>query len=1122
MRVGDEGFRQWLQDLGLDSYADTFADNDVGFEALARLSDADLQDLGVSLGHRRILQQEVTRHLHRPGVQRAPGMVASPAGAGEQRQVTVMFCDLVGSTSLVGRIGAESYHHLLTQDYLPPCCAIINESGYVARIVGDCIVAYFGYPVAREDAAECAIRAGLRIVESVARELPALGVRIDVRVALATGVSIVGDLVGIGYSEFDALSGQAPNLAFRMLSIAAAGVVVVADETRRLAGDFFVYGDAGSHDFKGFDQPTRVWRVLAESRRPARFDAQHQAPVDCIGRDGELALLHDAWEQVQQGVCRVVSLVGEAGIGKSRVMRAASDRFSLSVGLTVFMQCAPSQTSTPLHPLVDWLRRDIGVGAPGAADNLVRLRAWLGPDASAQNLALIAEFVSIALGPDEVRPALPPDRKRQLMREIVLRHIEQRCVFGPVLLLVEDAHWMDGATEQFLVDLFARMADRPVLALVSTRPRRVCHWANASVASEIHLEPLGRADAERLIGHSCREHPLPPAVVDEILARTDGVPLFIEELTAMILESGLLRRGTDGLVLNEPLPALDIPSTLRDSLTARLDRLADIKGIARVASAIGREFTFTLLAQVSQEPAERLVAALDRLVEARLLFRRGEGPQASYVFKHALVQQAAYDSQLRSDRQALHARIVRAIETHQPEIARSEPGLMAHHCQLAGDIDREVDYLHAAGVASTRIVAITEALSYFSRAEVAVARLEQTGRNLTRHIEIILGMMEVGRFAILPSQLRALSERAREMSLRDGVTCDAAMTAAILFQDARANVYSSRYAQARSMFQDIRQLGRDHDSVAIERKPASAFAMGLCCQGLFGETLEFVNPANIDYYKESGSFIDYISALGWIGYASCQTGAGDDGLRHAHLSVQEAEQVHSQIYLAGAYIWRSHAMMAVRRLDDAVSDARMCVALSARSAMPYLGWHGLVFLALCLCRNGDLEGAAQSLAEARVLLSRVVDGQWCLLDYLPAIEAEMACQCGDHAGALQLADEAITVAGPIGGHFAEGMAWRVKALSGLHTGASLEQAQACLDQAMSCHDLGQARAERTYTAVVWAHALQQAGHAQAARHWADEARALADRHGYVLGRCEHGAAAVLDLPDRAGACGALP
>ena len=400
---------------------------------------------------------------------------------------------------------------------------------------------------------------------------------------------------------------------------------------------------------------------------------------------------------------------------------------------------------------------------------------------------------------------MPPDRKRGLTREVVLRHFERHCDVAPVLLMVEDAHWMDGATEDFLISLFDRMRDRPLMALITTRPNHRRRWADRAGASEMTLDPLPRADAKRLIGNNCRGRRLPPAVFDEILARTDGVPLFIEELTAMILESRLLREEGSDLVMDGPLPTLDIPSTLRDSLVARLDRLSDIKNVARIASALGREFTFSLLAQVSEEPPHHLVAALDRLVEAQLLFQRGVPPEAEYVFKHALVQQAAYDSQLRSDRQALHARIVRAIEAHQPETALHEPGLMAHHCELAGMTDREVDYLYAAGVASTRIVAIPEALSYFSRADAAIARLEPNPRNARRNIDIILGMMEVGRFAILPSRLRALSERALELSRMEGVASDATMTAAIMFQDGRTQVYLSRYAEARSTFQALRR-----------------------------------------------------------------------------------------------------------------------------------------------------------------------------------------------------------------------------------------------------------------------------------------------------------------------------
>jgi len=1107
--VANDDFHSWLESIGLGQYAGTFADNDVGFAALRLLSDADLKELGLSLGHRRILQGAIQQL--QAGRAASPA-AAVPSGPGERRQITVMFCDLVGSSELSVRFDPEDLRNLI-HAYYSSCCRIIEESGgFIARIIGDGILAYFGYPAAREDAAECAIRAGLHIVESMKRERPAGGGRIDVRIGLATGVSVISEMVGIGFSELHAVMGQTPNVAARVQSLAEPGTVAIADETRRLAGGFFVYADHGAHRVKGFAEPVQVWRVVSESRAGARFDAQHSARVDCIGRDSQLGTLLELWDRVQQRSCRIVTLVGEAGIGKSRLLRTASERLGPAPGLTVFMQCSPSQATTPLHPLIDWLRRDIGVTSAGAAEDRARLEAWLGADATPLEISLIAEFLSVPLPGAGAQPRLPPDRKRRQTREVVLRHFERHCDGAPALLMVEDAHWMDGATEEFLVALFERMRDRPLMALITTRPKQRRRWAEGAGASEMTLDPLPRDDAKRLIGNNCRGRRLPPEVFDEILAKTDGVPLFIEELTAMILESRLLREEGGSLVIDGPLPALDIPSTLRDSLMARLDRLSDIKNVARIASALGREFTFSLLAQVSEEPTGQLIAALDRLVEAQLLFQRGVPPDAEYVFKHALVQQAAYDSQLRSDRHALHARIVRAIETHHPETALHEPGLMAHHCELAGMTDREVDYLYAAGLASTRIVAIPEALSSFARADAAIARLEPSPRNAKRHIDIILGMMEVGRFAILPSRLRALSERADQLSRIEGVPRDATITAAIMFQDGRAKVYSSRYAEARDTFQELRRLGLEHGSMAIERKPASAFAMGLCCQGLFNETLEFINDGNIGYYKESGSFIDYISGLGWIAYASCQTGAVDEGLRSGQLSVREAELVQSQIYLAGACIWRSHAFMAVRQLDDAISDARNCIELSAVHAVPYLGWHGLVFLALCQSRSGDLDGAADSLAQARTVLAQIDDGQWSLLDYLPAIEAEIACFRGDHARAVQCADEAIAVASAIGGHFAEAIAWRVKAVSSIRSGADADQAQAFFDRALHWHDRGDAKAERAFSALLWAHSLQLAGHGERARRWSIEAQTLAQRHGFDLSRCENGAAAVLATP----------
>lgn len=1091
-------------------HAETFGKNDVTFEVLRSLSDADLKELGLSLGHRRILLDALNQlRASQPG--RPAGLPPQTVEQGERRQITVMFCDLVGSTEMSGRMDLDDLRSLI-HAYYSSCCNIIEGAGgFTARLVGDGILAYFGYPAAREDAAECAIRASLKILETLASGRLAGTSELDVHIGLATGMSVISDMVGSGFSERHAATGLTPNLAARIQALATAGSVLVADDTRRLAGGLFTYADMGWHQFQGLEKPVRVWRVVGESLSSVRFDAHRTEIFECVGRDAELNTLLESWALAGRGQCSIVTVTGEAGIGKSRLLRTASDQLARSSGLVVLLQCSPNQASTPLHPLIAWIRREARVGGGNGTENLEHLAAWLDGAAAGMDLALIADLLGVPVSAAQALPPMPPDRKRNLTRDVLLRYFERHSQSATVLFMLEDAHWLDGATEDFLRSLFQRMRRRPFMALITSRPPDRQDWSASGSVSvrEIRLEPLQHADAEKLIHNACHGRSLPAAVVSLILAKTDGVPLFIEELTATVLESGMLRGESDQLVMDGPLPPLDIPSTLRDSLMARLDRLDGAKEVARVASALGREFTYPLLLRVTGQAPGRLTAALDRLVEAQLLFPRGVPPAAEYVFKHALIQQAAYEGQLRSDRQALHARIVHTIETWQPEIASREPGLMAHHCHEANLPDKEVDYLYAAGLASTRMVAIAEALSYFSRAETVIASLPQTSHNVSRHIDIILGMMEVGRFAILPKRLMELGALARSLSGVEGVTCDAATLAAILFQEGRAHLYSGRYNQARRIFAEIRQLGREQGSAQIEMKPASALSMNLCCQGLFNETLAFVNEGNVGRYKAAGSFIDYISALGWISYAACQTGPGDDGLRFGHLSVQEAEQVQSPIYLGGAHIWRSHALMAVRRLDEAVADARRCVALSQIHSVPYLGWHGLVFLALCLCRSGRFDEAVQALAEARALLAQLADGQWSLLDYIPAIEAEIACFRGDDARAIAAADRAISVAHAVGGHFAEAIGWRVKAIGSVRTGADPQQAQALFDNAVRLYERGGARAEQAFATLTWSHALHLSGHVELARRSAHAAREQARSHGFALARCEYGASAML-------------
>jgi class 3 adenylate cyclase/tetratricopeptide (TPR) repeat protein len=1038
-----------------------------------------------------------------PEERAAPGGLQTrpPVPLGERRQVTFMFCDLAGSTRLSERMDPDDLRDVL-HAYFSSCCKIIEDAGgFTANLVGDGILAYFGYPTAREDAAECAVRASLRIVESLAHQPPGGAGRLEVHIGLATGMAVIADMVGEGFTERHTATGLTPNLAARIEALAEAGSVLVSDETRRLAGGLFTYADMGWHRLRGLERPVRLWRVTGESPAATRFEAQRRQSSECVGRDAELAVLMRSWRDACAGHRSIVTVRADAGLGKSRLLRTAVDALEGETQRVVLLQCSPHQAATPLHPVIAWIRREAGLGA-AAPDDAERIGAWLGEGATPHEVALVAHLLGLDTPHQALLAALPPDRRRALACDLLVRFFGRHGAAAPVLFMVEDAHWMDGATEELLRLVFARLRGSRFAAWITSRPPEQRDWQGvADRAAAVQLQPLSPVHAEQVIHNACHGRRLSPASVSLILSTTDGVPLFIEEMTAAMLETGA----------REDASALrpGIPWTLRDGLMARLERLDGTRDVARMASALGREFTFRLLQQVTGHPPAQLRELLGRLVEAQLLFRRGEPPAEEYVFKHALIQQAAYEGQVKGDRQALHARIVAAIEAHQPDLAAREPGLMAHHCHEAGLARQEVDYLYAAGLASTRMVAIAEALTYFTRAHEAVQRLAPTPDAVRRHIDILLGLMEVGRFAILPSRVMQLATLARELAATEGVHCDAATMSAILFQEGRAHLYSSRYTQARRIFTQIRQLGRDAASRLIEMKPASALSMNLCCQGLFNETLAFIHEGNIGHYKGAGSFIDYLSGLGWIGYASCQM-TGEAGLRAADLSVSEAQQMQSPIYVGGARIWRSHALMALRRFDEAVADARECVELSEQHAVPYLGWHGRVFLALCLCRAGRLDEAAAELGTARALLASAAGGEWSLLDYLPAIEAEIACFRGDFARAMAAAAEAIALAQSLGGYFAEAIAWRAEALSRVATGSDPAAAQAAFDRAVALYERGGARAEQAFSTLLWAHALQRAGHAGRARDQLRAARAQAWQSGFDLARCEQGAAVMLE------------
>jgi TOMM system kinase/cyclase fusion protein len=666
----------------------------------------------------------------------------------ERRQLTVMFCDLVDSTKLSSQLDPEEYREVV-RAYQTTCTEVIRRyDGHIAQLLGDGLLIYFGYPQAHEDDAQRAVRAGLGMLaargELNSRLQQAQGIQLAIRIGIHTGLVVVGEMGGEGRYENLAL-GEVPNLAARLQGLAAPNTLVISDATSRLVQGYFECQPLGEQTLRGVAEPLNVYRVLRESGTHSRLDiASARGLTPLVGREQEVGLLLERWQQVKAGHGHVVLLTGDAGIGKSRLVQVLKDHVANESHVRWECRSSEYYQNTALFPLIDLFQRTLQWQHDETSDDkLTKLEQTLSQYRLPleETVPIFAPLLSLSLPESRYAPLnLSPQRQRQKTLETIIAIMQENAEQRPLLLIVEDLHWTDPSTLELLHLLIEQIPTTAILTVLTCRPTFQPSWHHRSYITEMTLNRLSQPQIERMVERVTGGKTLPTEVLQQIIAKTDGVPLFVEEITKAILESGSLKEIDEHYELTGSLSTFAVPATLHDSLMARLDRLVTAKAVAQYAAVIGRQFAYDLLSTVSQLDEAILQRELGRLVEAEIVFQRGVPPQATYVFKHALIQDAAYQSLLRSTRQQYHQRIAQVSETQFPETAETQPELLAHHYTEAGLIEQAVGYWQKAGQSASERSAHVEAITHLRQGLALLETLPETPQRLQREVDMLIAL----------------------------------------------------------------------------------------------------------------------------------------------------------------------------------------------------------------------------------------------------------------------------------------------------------------------------------------------------------------------------------------------
>ena len=952
----------WLQGLGLERYVPAFRDNEIDWEVLPKLTSEDLREIGVAaIGHRRKLLEAIAAlggAAPAVPVTAAPRNASAPTEA-ERRQLTVMFCDLVGSTALSTRFDPEDLRELIGAYHRAVAETVGRFDGFVAKYMGDGVLIYFGYPQAHEDDAERAVRAGLAVIEAVGR-LPARD-DLRVRLGIATGLAVVGDLIGEGAAQERGVVGETPNLAARLQALAAPNTMVIGEATRRQVGGLFDLADLGPQALAGFAEPQPAWRVIGESGMLSRFEALRSGTTPLAGRGEELDLLRRRWEQAQTGEGRVVLLAGEPGIGKSRLTAALSEHIETEPHTRLRYFCSPHHQDSALYPVIVQLERAAGFARADRPEaRLDKLESLLGPAAEIGDISLLVELLSLP-GGDRFAPLeLSPQRKKERTFTALLRQLEGLARAQPVLMIFEDLHWIDPTSREFLDLVLARIDRLPVLMVATFRPEFQPPWAGQSYVTVIALNRLGRGDGaamvERIAGNAAL---LPPDVIAEIVERTDGVPLFVEEMTKAVLEAGA-ERGRE-VAASVPSTGLGVPATLHASLMARLDRLGPAaKGVAQIGATIGREFPYPLLRDVSRFAEDELQASLGRLVVSGLVLQRGTPPDAVYSFKHSLVQDAAHSTLLRSARQQLHAQIAEALETHFPEITGSQPALLAQHYTEAGLVEKSVACWGKAGHRSAARSAMAEAVAQFHKGLNQLALLPDDRECQRQELELrgALGAVLMAAKGIAAPETGQAYTRARELWEQLGSPSEFLH---IPYGQSLHHVFRGELDLTQRLDEDLLRLsGQRNDSAGLVLGHYSC-GRTLMFTGRFAPSrshleaaLALYDPISHNSLVHQAGFHPHVTSQAYLGIDLFCLGFPDQALERSNAAIAEARRLAHPPSLAASLTIGAVPLCLVG--DDAALDewVDQLVAVTTEQGFPFWRAQGTTYRGWVKVKNGDV------------------------------------------------------------------------------------------------------------------------------------------------------------------------